>query len=365
VELARNLRVRDPDDRRDQKLFRDGEHEQALCGYAYRHRIQIGPDRAAAEDHALEAAHHDRTEGKRTLVIAQTSNEHLDELNARAQAIRLQADELGDQSVVVPGRPYRLHVGDEIQLRRTISDPGLGQLRNGTTATVADVSDEEVVLEITDGQPVRLAPEQLERADPRLAYVQHPFPAQGITTDTTHLIVAEHATREGTYVALTRAREQTTIHAGLDQLTDDPDQGPLVRLAARLGRAEPDLPSIATPLVHEQRIEHELLGDSSDANGPAWASALGPRPAGDPRSATWDAAAETTETYRGRHGIDPNEPSPLGPEPPAGNFPQRLDRPEATARLADARADLDRPSERRELLALDRTEDERDIGWEP
>ena len=51
--------------------------------------------------------------------------------------------------------------------------------------------------------------EQVEQADLRLAYVQHPVPAQGVTTDTTHLIVADHATAEGTYVALTRAREQT------------------------------------------------------------------------------------------------------------------------------------------------------------
>ena len=365
VQLTRNLRARHPDDRRDQKLFRDGEHEQALRGYADRHSIQIGPDRTAAEDRALEAAHHDRRDGKRTLVIAQTSNEQLDELNARAQAIRLQAGELDQDSVAVPGRPYELHVGDEIQLRRTISDPGLGQLRNGTTATLTAANGEEVALQLSNGRVVRLGREQLERAEPRLAYVQHPFPAQGVTTDTAHLIVAEHATREGTYVALTRARRDTMIHAGLDQLTDDPDQAPIVRLADRLGRTEPDLPSIATPLEHEQRTQRELANDASDATGAVGTSVLGPRPAGDRRAATWDAAAETIETYRERYGIDPNEPGPLGPEPPPGNFRQRLDRRQVMARLADALADLDHPNEGRELLALDRTDHERDIGWEP
>ena len=39
--------------------------------------------------------------------------------------------------------------------------------------------------------------ERVRQADLRLAYVQHPVPAQGLTTDTTHLIVAEHATSEG------------------------------------------------------------------------------------------------------------------------------------------------------------------------
>ena len=51
-----------------------------------------------AEDAALEAAQADREAGRRTLVIAQTSNEHLDELNARAQAIRAEHGELARSS---------------------------------------------------------------------------------------------------------------------------------------------------------------------------------------------------------------------------------------------------------------------------
>ncbi len=69
---------------------------------------------------ALDAAHADRTSGKATIVIAQTSNEHLDELNARAQAIRHQHGQLGHEHVRVPGRPYDLHAGDHVQVRHTI-----------------------------------------------------------------------------------------------------------------------------------------------------------------------------------------------------------------------------------------------------
>jgi len=70
-----------------------------------------------------------------------------------------------------------------------------------------------VSLGLADGRQATLDREQAARADLRLAYVQHPFPAQGQTTDTAHLIIAEHATQEGSYVALTRAREQTHIYA--------------------------------------------------------------------------------------------------------------------------------------------------------
>jgi hypothetical protein len=63
---------------------------------------------------------------------------------------------------------------------------------------------------------VGLDAQQLDRADVRLAYVQHPFPAQGRTSDTAHLIVAERATQEGSYVGLTRARDRTMIYADVD-----------------------------------------------------------------------------------------------------------------------------------------------------
>jgi conjugative relaxase-like TrwC/TraI family protein len=119
VELTRNLRARDPEDRRDQQLFRDGEHEHAIRDYASRGRVLIAPDQQAAEDRALEAAQTDRRAGRQTLVIAQTSNEHLDELNARAQAIRQEHGELGDDSLPIPGRPYTLHTGDPAPRPRT------------------------------------------------------------------------------------------------------------------------------------------------------------------------------------------------------------------------------------------------------
>ncbi len=93
---------------------------------------------------------------------------------------------------------------------------------------------------------------QLERADTRLAYVQHPFPAQGVTTDTTHLIVADHATREGTYVGLTRARQSTDIYASPER--SGPETDPLATISEAVGRAEPELPSIATPLAREREV---------------------------------------------------------------------------------------------------------------
>jgi conjugative relaxase-like TrwC/TraI family protein len=253
--LTRNLRAHDPADRRDQARFRDGHHELAIRGYAARSRVHTAADLTHAEDAALEAAHTDSQNGRTTIVLAQTSNDHLDELNARYQAIRHQHGELGATTIPAPGRPYTLHPADQVQIRRTINHPDHGPLRNGTTALIRDIDPDAqtIGLALPDGQPVTLSVDQADAAQLRLAYVQHPFPAQGLTTDTAHLIVSAHATRQGTYVALTRARQETHLYA--EQSEDsDRDGDRLQALAERIRQTEPDLPSIAVPLNNEPTI---------------------------------------------------------------------------------------------------------------
>ena len=258
VELTHNQRARDPADRRDQARFREGRAELAIRGYAARDRVHLHPDQHDAEDQALDAAHADRTSGRTAIVIAQTSNDHLDELNARAQAVRRQQRQLGDESVPVPGRPYELHAGDDVQVRRTIHHQR-GQLRNGTTAVIANVDAESGAADVrlADGTELRLHQDEIAKADLRLAYVQHPFPAQGHTTDTGHLIVTGNSTLEGSYVALTRARDETHIYAA-----DAPDRSAevdrLQDIADRISRTEPEVPSIQTPLAHEATIHAAL-----------------------------------------------------------------------------------------------------------
>jgi conjugative relaxase-like TrwC/TraI family protein len=405
--LKRNVRAQDPADRRDQQEFRGGEHERALHGYANRDRVTIHLEQRQAEDAALEAAHADRQAGKRTLVMAQTSNERLDELNARAQAIRLQHGELGRDTLPVTGKPYALRAGDGVQVRRTIRHPNGGQLRNGTSGQVIDVdpAGELLTLRLADQRTVTLDRAQIDRADIRLSYVQHPFPAQGRTSDTAHVIVAEHTTQEGSYVALTRARENTHIHASLEQLDLAVDDDRLAALAEHIGRSEPDLPSIRTPLAYETEIENqharELNSDpveeSIDLRPAAGiepssgnrrheqteyppvpehvTAVLGPRPrSGDPNLRVWEHAASTIQQYRDKYEIPSDEPVLLGSAPAVGAFQQRYDRRQAAATVLDALDQVDRPGfhrgdMRNRLEGPDLNERElshqRDLGWEP
>jgi len=264
--LTHNQRARDLADRRDQALFRHRHAERAIRGYAAREHIHLHHEPRRAEDQALDSAHTDRTAGKTTTVIAQTSNDHLDALNARAQAIRYHAGELGDDSLPVEGRPYELHEGDLVQVRRTIQHPDRGPLRNGTAAKVAAVDPDAraLDLQLNDRTVLTITEQQAADADLRLAYVQHPFPAQGQTTDTTHLIIAEHATHEGSYVGLTRARESTDIYAAALDVAPDLDR--LQQLAEHMARSEPDLPSIRTPLAHETTLTRDMSTENPTAS---------------------------------------------------------------------------------------------------
>jgi conjugative relaxase-like TrwC/TraI family protein len=273
VELSRIVRAKDAADRRDQARWRAGMHDQALAGYATRGRVTVADTQRQAEDEALENAHADRQAGKTALVVVQTSNDALDGLNARAQALRIQDGLLtGEQEIALAGRPYGLYGGDEIVLRAASTHPGLGAVRNGTRGTVLDVADddEHATLRLADGREAVWERAQLDAASARLSYVSHTFPAQGQTVDRAHVIAGEHADANGTYVALTRARESTRIYASVERLSpgDEPagvlsDRQALVEaLAGQLGREEVELPSIAVALAHERHVEAEVDRES-------------------------------------------------------------------------------------------------------
>ncbi len=100
-------------------------------------------------------------------------------------------------------------------VRHTITVPEHGPLRNGTGATVTGVDPQtgEVRLRLADGRELTLDREQVQDADLRLSYVQHPFPVQRHTSDTAHVIIAGHATSQQRH--LRRDQPRTPRHPRL------------------------------------------------------------------------------------------------------------------------------------------------------
>ncbi len=260
VELSRIVRAHDPADRRDQALWRAGQHDHALTNYSDRGFVVIEADQRQLEDRALDAAQADRRTGRETLVVVETSNEQIDALNARAQAIRLQDGKIGSDSVSLTGRPYGLRAGDDVVVRAPVQHPDLGSVRNGVTGQVIDVDADAGVatLRLSDGREAAFDRGLLDTGQVRLGYVSHPFPGAGPHDryDPRDRRPALHSGR-----VVCRVDQGTRAHhlyASSDQL-ELPVQRheAIVVLAEPLGRSEPDVPSIRVPLAHEQHVERE------------------------------------------------------------------------------------------------------------
>ena len=248
VELTTIVRARDPADRRDQVLFRHGQHRQAVQGWADRDRITMTFRQADAEQRALAAWHADRGVGRETAIFYAGSNDRVDELNARAQAVRRLAGELGEDAIALERRPYELRAGDEVLVRARTWHPDLGRVENGTPARVSSSPTPGPRSCSATGARTTWTREQLDNADMRLGYVQHPWPGQGLTVDRLHYVHDELAGARSSYVAATRPREAFHIYAAretLEEIRDGHDElTDLDVLAQSLGETERDAPSI-------------------------------------------------------------------------------------------------------------------------
>jgi conjugative relaxase-like TrwC/TraI family protein len=180
-------------------------------------------------DAAYRAWRADLLAGRAALLVAD-SNEAVTALNVRART-----DLILDGTVRGP-REAKLHdgthaaVGDTVITRRNdrrLRD-GRGWVRNGDRWTVSEVrEDGSLALRRAGrkrgGMVVLPADYAVEHLD--LGYAVTSYRAQGITVDTSHLLVDASMTRENLYVAMTRGRESNTAYVAVDR-PDTAHEGP-------------------------------------------------------------------------------------------------------------------------------------------
>jgi len=203
--------------------LRDGDAQRALAAYQAHDRLHIGETREQAgermvNDWAQARAEHPRDQ---VVMIADASNHEIDHLNRQAQEHREAAGELGAERVQLPERPYALAKGDEVLFSAQHHLPGQQRVENGTRGQVVAVDERSssVRVRVEELRPrnVDVNPEDLHRL--RLAYAQHVYKAQGLTTDRALVLNGGWQTdRDTSYVALTRAREQTDIYTSREDL---------------------------------------------------------------------------------------------------------------------------------------------------
>ena len=190
--------------------------------YAEHGRIR-GGDTEQMMDAAYTAWRTDTLAGKATVLIAD-SNETVTALNARARA------DLILDGTITPTREVALRdgtaasIGDTVITRRNDRRLRVGRswVRNGDRWQVTDIRRDGSVTVRRAGTkwgavvlPAGYVTEHLD-----LAYAVTAHRAQGVTTDTAHVLADSSTTRENLYVALTRGREENVVYVATDKPDD-------------------------------------------------------------------------------------------------------------------------------------------------
>ena len=201
---------------------------EVIDTYLHHGRILDG-DTESMTQAAYNAWRTDLLAGKATLLVSD-SRESVMTLNLRAR------NDLILNGTVHGTREITLHdgthtaIGDTVITRRNDRRLRAGRswVRNGDRWTVTDIRGDGFLTVRRTGHkwgraivlPAAYAAEHLE-----LGYAVTSYRAQGITVDSSHVLVDASMTRENLYVALTRGRETNKAYVAIDK-PDDAHEGP-------------------------------------------------------------------------------------------------------------------------------------------
>jgi hypothetical protein len=240
AELTEVHRANHDWERQAWEQIRAGEPGPALAQYKAHDRLHIHDTRAQAAEAMVENWDQTRRSSPdgQAVMITDASNKERDQINAMAQERRAQAGELGTHRVPLPEKPYSLASGDEIIFTAQHPIPGQKRVENGITGTITHTSRDEnqVTIKTNERQPRDIDVNTGEFSDLSLAYAVHVHKGQGLTTETSGILAGGWQTdREHTYVAVSRAREQTQIYLAREDLGEQGlDTDAIERLADRM-----------------------------------------------------------------------------------------------------------------------------------
>lgn len=203
--------------------LRRGEVE-IISTYARQKRIREGLTDEML-DQAYDAWRADSAAGKASILVTESSGA-VRALNERARAERLLLDGAVDGQEIELGDGSRASIGDVVITRRnerTLRTAAGGWVKNGDRWRVTDVRrDGSVVVDRLDARRLGKAvlPPAYVGQHLDLGYAVTAHRAQGVTVDTSHVVVTPTTTRENLYVSMSRGRESNIAYVALDQPDD-------------------------------------------------------------------------------------------------------------------------------------------------
>jgi ATP-dependent exoDNAse (exonuclease V) alpha subunit len=258
IELETIHRTKDPQEQRAWQALRAGESERAMAHYKAQGRLHLADTRDQAAENAVQAwAQLTREVGiAKVALIADSSNQEIDRLNARVQHLRAQRGELGPDKLPLSSVHYGLRQGDRVAFIAQHRPQGQPRIENGTRGQVTNIDQDGTLTLTLDGSDRQLHLARQDAESLRLAYAQHVYRQQGATVDRAVVLTGGWQTsRETAYVQATRARNGTDWYIARDQLGEegqDPDR--IARLAQRARHSRAHTPS----LLHREIYESSL-----------------------------------------------------------------------------------------------------------
>lgn len=272
-ELTDLHRFANPDEAAATLAIRNGDRA-GLDLYLREDRVR-GGIRAGMTHDAFTAWTRDTEQGLRSLLVADTAAD-VRRLNSRARATRVATGDVDADGVALHDQT-RAGVGDVVVTRRNDRRLTLTRgafVKNGDhwTVTARHADGSLGVRHTSTGATTRLPAEYVAR-DVELGYAITVTRAQGATADSAHALISARTTREALYVALTRARHQTTIYVATSDTTaehlDQDPASPEDVLEAVLAHTSAQQP--ATPLLPRTLKAGPAAGprDESPSSSPA------------------------------------------------------------------------------------------------
>ncbi len=212
--LDRNVRQRDPAERAALAELRHGSVERAVDWYLTRGRTSLSSNRTEALAGMVHAWAADVDAGHDTALLAWRRDDVRD-LNRLARDLHRDQGRVSGRDLWAPGgRPYAK--GDQIVVLAPLPDHGLVTSER-LTVTAVDVRTTRIAAETKDGRSVVLDRRAIDVEHLDHGYAVTVHRAQGATYDRAHVLAAGGG-RELAYVAMSRARHGTTLHAVADDL---------------------------------------------------------------------------------------------------------------------------------------------------